>query len=83
MVVFGGEDTAEPLATGGRYDPATDTWQPLSLEGDPLARRAHTGAWTGAELVVFGGQGAGTSPTSMASVQRLIPEGAWYLYRRP
>lgn len=83
MVVFGGEDATGPLATGGRYDPQTDTWTPLTLVGDPVARRNHSGVWTGAELVVFGGLGSGVSPTAMASVQRIIPEGAWYLYRRP
>lgn len=83
LVVFGGEDAAGPLATGGRYDPQTDTWTPLTLVGDPVARRGHSGVWTGAELVVFGGLGPGPSPTAMASVQRVIPEGAWYLYRRP
>lgn len=35
------------LNTGGRYNPATDTWTPMSIEGAPLARREHWAIWTG------------------------------------
>ena len=41
--------------TGGRYDPATDSWQPMSTVGAPSPRRFHTAIWTGAELIVWGG----------------------------
>jgi len=43
--------------TGGRYNPATDTWQPMSTDGAPSPRRFHTAIWTGSELIVWGGVG--------------------------
>jgi hypothetical protein len=49
----------------------------------PTPRKNFTGAWTGSELVVFGGQSAGSPVTTLGTVQRLVPEAAWYLYRKP
>jgi hypothetical protein len=43
--------------TGGRYDPATDTWKPMSTDGAPSKRRMHTAIWTGSELIIWGGVG--------------------------
>ena len=42
--------------TGGRYDPATDTWTPTNADEAPSAREWHTATWTGAEMVVWGGE---------------------------
>src|SRR5262245_56327999 len=51
MIVWGGG-----LNTGGRYDPATDTWTATSLGANvPRARSWPTGTWTGTELIVWGG----------------------------
>jgi hypothetical protein len=83
MVVFGGEDLFGSVGTGAGYDPATGIWHPLSSTGGALPRRLHTGVWTGTELLVFGGIGSGFPATSIASVQRLMPEATWYLYRKP
>ncbi|MBI3655132.1 MAG: hypothetical protein HY232_01775 [Acidobacteria bacterium] len=55
MIVWGGEDFPSHLNTGGRYDPATDTWAPTSLSGVPNARQQHTAVWTGTEMIVWGG----------------------------
>ncbi len=59
MIVWGGrsDDPAnEPLATGGRYDPASGTWTPMSTgAGSPGARDGHTAVWTGTEMIVWGG----------------------------
>jgi Kelch motif len=49
----------EPIgrADGGIYDPATDQWRPLPSA--PLAGRLHhVAAWTGREMLVFGGRDA-------------------------
>ena len=58
MIVWGGE-TLVPSFTrfnnGARYDPATDTWRPVSAAGAPEARRFHTAVWTGSEMIVWGG----------------------------
>jgi N-acetylneuraminic acid mutarotase len=42
-------------ATGGQYDPATDSWTPTSLVGVPYARAGHSAVWTGQYMVVWGG----------------------------
>ena len=54
MVVWGG-DGGGYLNTGGRYNPATDTWTATSTTNAPTARRYHTVVWTGTEMVVWGG----------------------------
>ncbi len=68
MVVWGGGfckanpcqfDNVEPLADGGAYDPAADTWRQIAQA--PLAARTGTAwAWTGKEVLVWGG-GVGTT----------------------
>jgi len=57
MVVWGGNDgfLSHSLNTGGRYDPATDTWTPTSLAGAPTGRYYPGGVWTGSQMVVWGG----------------------------
>jgi hypothetical protein len=56
MLVWGGYGGSY-LNTGGRYDPATDGWMPISTVGAPSARRDHTAVWTGQRMVVWGGYG--------------------------
>ncbi len=58
MVVWGGMDfaTDDYYNTGGRYDPATDTWSATSVLGAPLPARSGTGVWTGSEMIVWGGE---------------------------
>lgn len=58
MVVWGGLDDRGVLGTGGRYDPATDSWTPTSLAGAPSPRRGHIGVWTGSSMLIWGGAGA-------------------------
>lgn len=56
MLVWGGaEATGVWFADGARYNPATDTWAPMSNLGAPSARYAFSTAWTGREMLVFGG----------------------------
>ena len=59
MIVWGGlyeeGNTSEILRTGGRYDPATDTWRETSAQGSPEKRYSHGAVWTGTEMIVFGG----------------------------
>lgn len=51
-----GQDS-EPTgpALGARYDPAADTWRPISSDGAPTARTDERAVWTGHELLVWGG----------------------------
>ncbi|HEX5941585.1 MAG TPA: hypothetical protein VFY66_04875, partial [Anaerolineales bacterium] len=43
--------------TGGRYNPATDSWHPFSNANAPSWRNGHNLVWTGTELIVWGGWG--------------------------
>jgi hypothetical protein len=59
MIVWGGRYIMTPeMQSGGRYDPATDKWQPTSLVQAPSARTGHTAVWDDAEMIVWGGTGA-------------------------
>lgn len=83
MVVFGGQtgpSTASALATGAAFNPATGQWRPLTSGGSPVARTQAVGAWTGSELLVFGGTSGGAP---LAALQRLNPQPTWYFYRKP
>jgi N-acetylneuraminic acid mutarotase len=57
LVVWGGIDATSlfGLDTGGRYDPATNTWTATSLTGVPAGRYSHTTVSTGIEMIVWGG----------------------------
>ncbi|HEX6851987.1 MAG TPA: MopE-related protein [Candidatus Polarisedimenticolaceae bacterium] len=60
MIVWGGEDAdfGHYLDSGGRYDPAGDSWTPTATGANvPVARRYHTAVWTGSEMIVWGGRG--------------------------
>ena len=59
MIVWGGvvsDGSTRYLNTGGRYNPATDTWTPTSTVNAPSPRVGHTAVWTGSEMIVWGGQ---------------------------
>jgi len=63
MIVWGGYDWtgSTHLNTGGRYDPATDTWMATSTGSNvPSIRRLHSAVWSGTEMLVWGGRYAST-----------------------
>jgi uncharacterized repeat protein (TIGR01451 family) len=55
MIVWGGHDGSSGLNTGGRYDPATDSWTATAVSGATDERQSHRSVWTGAEMIVWGG----------------------------
>ena len=58
MIVWGGSlslSTGSDVNTGGRYDPAADSWTATTTAGAPTGRTAHTAVWTGMSMVVWGG----------------------------
>ena len=57
MIIWGGVGLdGNPLASGGRYTPASDSWASTSAGANvPTARYNQTGVWTGTELIVWGG----------------------------
>ena len=62
VMVWGGrvfpeelEGTTRFLNTGALYDPSFDRWTEISLAGAPSVRELPSLAWTGKEVIVFGG----------------------------
>jgi hypothetical protein len=59
MLIWGGSQYDPGLPDlfndGARYDPATDSWSPISQLSAPTERAAFAFVWTGQELVVWGG----------------------------
>ncbi len=58
MIVWGGGDrviTGNDFNTGGRYNPGTNSWTATTTTNAPLARDSQTVVWTGAEMIVWGG----------------------------
>lgn len=57
MIVYGGSfqngTTETYLNTGGIFDPATNTWAPMTA--GPTVSGLNSGVWTGNRFVVFGG----------------------------
>ncbi len=64
MIIWGGSDADgsdySRVNSGGRYDPATDSWTPTSTVGAPSPRYGHTAVWTGSQMIVWGGYGLAT-----------------------
>jgi len=60
MIVWGGTGCHLDclLSTGGRYNPGSDSWTPTNVTNSPVPRTNHTGVWSGAEMIVWGGRGS-------------------------
>jgi len=81
MLILDGANAAGDIASGAAYDLVTGEWRALSGVGGPLARTQPAAVWTGTEVLVFGGR-VGSPPGPVAALQRLVPQPAWYLYRK-
>ena len=57
MLLWGGEDSdQEYLITGGGYDPVNNSWDSFGAGSTaPKKRVYHTAVWTGAEMIIWGG----------------------------
>jgi N-acetylneuraminic acid mutarotase len=67
MIIWGGaflDNGYHYLNTGGRYDPATDTWLVTSITNAPTARWLHNAVWTGSEMIIWGGYSDATGEVS-------------------
>ena len=64
MIIWGGRigPAYTWLNDGARYNPATDTWQALSVSDAPEARAEHSAVWTGVQMLVWGGRNGGSIP---------------------
>jgi len=62
MIIWGGHyyySNQSYFATGGRYNPLTDSWVATPTAGPcPTERAAHSAVWTGSEMIVWGGNNA-------------------------
>lgn len=61
MIVWGGMKCSgtEYFKTGGRYDPANNSWVATSTVNAPYYRIRPAAVWTGQEMIVWGGYLAG------------------------
>ena len=50
-----------PVITSPSAGCIDDTWTPTSLTNAPDARGAHTAVWTGSEMIIWGGDGGGST----------------------
>jgi N-acetylneuraminic acid mutarotase len=59
LIVWGGiVNTAWPFVstnTGGRYNPATNSWTSTTIQSAPSARDLQQAVWTGSQMIVWGG----------------------------
>jgi N-acetylneuraminic acid mutarotase len=57
ILIWGGAGSTcgDQCADGANYDPAVDTWQPMSKVGAPVARASHVAIWADDRMVVWGG----------------------------
>jgi N-acetylneuraminic acid mutarotase len=58
LFVFGGTGCGfeGALDEGALYDPATDTWKPITRLGAPAGRIRPATVWTGRQVIVWGGE---------------------------
>ncbi len=61
MIVWAGTEFPHVNQTiyssGGRYNPATDSWTPTTMDAPPVPRKDHTALWTGSVMLVWSGNG--------------------------
>ena len=58
MIIWGGYvwyDLQIDFNTGGKYNPANNSWTATSTINAPTARHGHTAVWSGSEMIVWGG----------------------------
>jgi len=57
MITWGGfkSGVIGSWQSGDRYDPAANSWRPLSLSNAPASSTAHSAVWTGTRMIVWGG----------------------------
>ncbi len=71
MIVWGGFDGSTPLGSGGRYNPARDSWTTMTTNGAPSRRISINSVmvWTGSEMIVWGGSD-GSGPVNTGARYR-------------
>ena len=58
MIIWGGRANFfgnDNYNDGGRYNPESDSWRPISTQGAPTPRSQCVAVWTGTEMIIWGG----------------------------
>ena len=80
MIVWGGFNDDSVFITvfndGGKYNPSTNSWTATSINNVPEARYDHTAVWTGSEMIIWGGFGAG-GVGSLNTGGKYNPQNGW------
>jgi N-acetylneuraminic acid mutarotase len=81
MIVWGGWSalTSDRVSSGARYSPAANMWTAVETAGCPPARVQHAAAWTGTEMLIWGGVGRNYYNDTFS----YTPGRVMYLYQRP
>ncbi len=80
MIVWGSYFFGTPTIqnTGGRYNPAINSWTATTTVDAPAARFEHTAVWTGDEMIIWGGIGGPSINTRLNTGGRYNPiANAW------
>ena len=82
MIVWGGSSSASSFvyeSTGGRYDPANNSWTAMTNTGVPAARVNPNLVWSGSEMIIWGG----SNGSGLDTGGRYRPGQTFYIYQRP
>jgi len=62
MLIWGGlaGQAGSLVNSGGRYNPSTNQWAPMTQVNAPTPRRDVPATWNGSHMLVWGGSGSGT-----------------------
>ncbi len=75
IIVWGGVQGSANLGDGGRYDPTSDSWTPISMGPNaPSPRFDHTAVWTGSEMIIWGGSYYPSPKTFVNTGSRYNPQ---------
>ena len=84
MLVWGGINDDGPFIIvfndGGKYNPSTNSWTAISTTNAPSERTGYTAVWTGSEMIIWGGNGAGGGNGHWGSLNtggKYNPENGW------
>ena len=84
MIIWGGADTisnynSPPILNDAyAYNPLTDTWRTVPFEGAPSPRINVISAWTGSELLIWGGTADSNTIGTVNANRAYLKSGAAY-----
>ena len=87
ILLYGGRLKNGFSRYGYAYDYKQDKWRYLNSNGGIIGRTDHTAAWSGQNLIIFGGLAylnnqTGAFPSRISRTKLLDPQKTWHLYRK-